>query len=1122
MTNPETGETKEISMEEFMEIMRSGQGSLQQIVKHADGTTSSTTLYGNVNEDGLDRSVNIFVDGDSFNAFLMRKIKKITGELKDPESEKDPDDLYEMTVDFTESAIMGILKMTRDELSINLYTRDERKATFDHLRQGSKSWKVNPDSTIDFNGADLQGADKTVSLYMLAFLEMRQFLRASGKLDVLKRLGNRGTGVILKATGQADDAEATIVRGKNRPDLPCQMFLLGEQMMRPYVDELMSDMMMSGMSLEEKIEAAEDGDPDCMESLAKAYLDGVGVEQDFDKCAYWWKKLAESGNAVGMFNIGLHYAKGCGVERSFETAAEWMERAAEAGDEDAPAIAEKYRSEAELQRKAEAGNAQAMAELSGVYMSMGGSLEQAGPGSDYAESLKWAQKAVDAGCAAGYWPLALAYEHGRGVEPDTERAIEFYRKGAELGNAPCQHSYACYILRGEIPEDRPGQTMELLEKSAAQGYALAYRTLGYQYEQDGDMDKELEYFEKACLADPSDAEFVRHVAFQYENGDGSDAIDLERAIHWFKVAADHGDMLAMHEYQRLTAPPPAFEAKPEDDQPMPPYEFDLTNTKKGDRKERSNRIKVGDKVTFRLNSAGDRVDAVTSLGDVGDISTDSWLSKLLKKEIPYKAEIIHVISYNSLENKRKNPTVTVRLKIDAARGEVRKLFGWSFIPDGIYGDGSYGFWGGFTDDTDPAVSTEEPGLPDGYMEAMALFETAEEAGYEEPDNGGAVSISEPLAFLTEKAKAGDKAAREAIKAYFDGNPDEPAATPEMLALLQAWNDEEVAEDARRKAEAEAAEAKRKAEAEATEKRRAEEARRREEEQQRKAEEARREAEQKAREKSEALAAVDGEIQAENDAYKEKSESLGSTIKKATQEIEALNGKKKALGVFKFKDKKAIDTEIAAANGQITESKEALQQLDRTHNAVMDRLSRKRTLLKPEIGNVLTFGTDPNTKSSAALRWKVIEVAGDEVVLLAECVVGLQSFYMAGKWLKDKFYQTAFSNAERSVMEKIQGEFVCLPTSGQIEKEPRTAVVSEHLRDSIIRECKEDGARYRHTTGQIQNSIKYQLECTELYWIDSKVNKDGFAATSHGWIGAGASFGVRPVIKINVRKLREKS
>lgn len=88
-----------------------------------------------------------------------------------------------MTVDFTDSAIMGILKKTNEELSISLYTRDERKATFDHLKQASKTWKVNPDSSIEFNGADLQGEDKTVSLYMLAFLEMRQFLSASGKLD---------------------------------------------------------------------------------------------------------------------------------------------------------------------------------------------------------------------------------------------------------------------------------------------------------------------------------------------------------------------------------------------------------------------------------------------------------------------------------------------------------------------------------------------------------------------------------------------------------------------------------------------------------------------------------------------------------------------------------------------------------------------------------------------------------------------------------------------------------------------------------------------------------------------------------------------------------------------------
>ena len=57
--------------------------------------------------------------------------------------------------------------------------------------------------------------------------------------------------------------------------------------MRPYIGEMMSDMMMSGMSIEDKIKESEDGDPDCMENLAQAYLNGDGDEQDLKKSAYW-------------------------------------------------------------------------------------------------------------------------------------------------------------------------------------------------------------------------------------------------------------------------------------------------------------------------------------------------------------------------------------------------------------------------------------------------------------------------------------------------------------------------------------------------------------------------------------------------------------------------------------------------------------------------------------------------------------------------------------------------------------------------------------------------------------------------------------------------------------------
>lgn len=480
MTNPETGETKEISMEEFMKMMRSGNGSLQQVVTHADGTTSSTTLYGNVAEDGLDRSVNIFVDNDTFNAFIIRKVKKLTGEIEDPESEKDPGELYEMTVDFTDSAIMGILKATKEELSINLYTRDERKATFDHLKQGSKSWKVNPDNTIEFSGADLQGEHKTEALYMLAFLEMRQFLRATGKLAELKKLGNCGSGVVIKATGQADDAKATIVRGRNRPDLPCNMFLLGEQMMRPYMDEMMSDAMMSGMSLEEKIEAAENGDPDIMENLAQMYLNGDDVKQDFGKSAYWWEKLANTGNATGQFNLGLYYAKGCGVKRDFNKAVEWMKKSAENGDDDAPNAAKLYDGAAEKLKKAESGDPVAQAEVAKLYTQLGGSLEQFGTQKDYEEAFKWAKKSADQGNLDGLYCLALCYEHGRGTAIAKTKAATTYEKAAKLGHAPSQWNLAVCYLNGSGYERDEVKGYMWAYQAADQGNELAINGLTYQ------------------------------------------------------------------------------------------------------------------------------------------------------------------------------------------------------------------------------------------------------------------------------------------------------------------------------------------------------------------------------------------------------------------------------------------------------------------------------------------------------------------------------------------------------------------------------------------------------------------------------------------------------------------
>ena len=264
---------------------------------------------------------------------------------------------------------------------------------------------------------------------------------------------------------------------------------------------LFGDLFEDTRTLEEKIRDAQDGDEETMEELAMLFLNGDDeVEADPESAVYWFTKLAELDNSDSQFNLALHCAKGHGIERSFEQAASWAQRAADNGDPDAPALVEKYRKWAAASEKIETGDVQAMADLAAGLMELGRSLDQAGVGNDYADSVALAQKAAEQGNGDGIWTLALAYEHGRGVEADVEKAVEYYRKGAELGHAPSQHSLGCYYMRGDGVEEDHGKGFALMMDSANQGYALAVQGVAncYQFGHgvEEDMKLAIEWYEK--------------------------------------------------------------------------------------------------------------------------------------------------------------------------------------------------------------------------------------------------------------------------------------------------------------------------------------------------------------------------------------------------------------------------------------------------------------------------------------------------------------------------------------------------------------------------------------------------------------------------------------------------
>jgi uncharacterized protein len=75
--------------------------------------------------------------------------------------------------------------------------------------------------------------------------------------------------------------------------------------------------------------AAERGNPDAEATLGMDYEYGEGVEQDYAKAAYWFRRAAEhvpnlGGAGQGRNNLGLLYADGHGVPKDYAQAYTWF------------------------------------------------------------------------------------------------------------------------------------------------------------------------------------------------------------------------------------------------------------------------------------------------------------------------------------------------------------------------------------------------------------------------------------------------------------------------------------------------------------------------------------------------------------------------------------------------------------------------------------------------------------------------------------------------------------------------------------------------------------------------------------------------------------------------------
>jgi TPR repeat protein len=70
--------------------------------------------------------------------------------------------------------------------------------------------------------------------------------------------------------------------------------------------------------------AAVQGNAEAQRKMGLMYEQGIGVEQDDEEAAKWFRMAAVQGNAEAQRKMGLMYEQGIGVEQDDEEAEEWF------------------------------------------------------------------------------------------------------------------------------------------------------------------------------------------------------------------------------------------------------------------------------------------------------------------------------------------------------------------------------------------------------------------------------------------------------------------------------------------------------------------------------------------------------------------------------------------------------------------------------------------------------------------------------------------------------------------------------------------------------------------------------------------------------------------------------
>ena len=283
--------------------------------------------------------------------------------------------------------------------------------------------------------------------------------------------------------------------------------------------------------------------------IGKMFCYGLGTEQNYQKAFEWFERSAKQKNKFAQFSLANLYYYGSGIEKDLSQAFLWYQRSSSQGQPYAAySIAQMYRYGEYVTKDNDTAQRYYKQALSGFLKSESDDMANddlfyklgqmfnlgLGTDSDVTKAIEYFRRSAEMNNKNGLFEYGKALLTGEHIPQDTDSAVKLLEKAVKLKNSNAKRFLALEYISGEHLEQDFEKGIALLTECADSGDVIASYRLGKIYLQGEIMPQNLDKAEKYLLL-AEDSEYTQYALAKLYLQE--EKYDIQKAVNYFENCA---------------------------------------------------------------------------------------------------------------------------------------------------------------------------------------------------------------------------------------------------------------------------------------------------------------------------------------------------------------------------------------------------------------------------------------------------------------------------------------------------------------------------------------------------------------------------------------------------------